>query len=382
MKKKILSLAVIAAIGTFASAQSNKFEIGAIGNFEYTNNHSALQEHIKSYGLRGNYRILDSVLLGLEYNRADNHHYKNGNEKTDLQRYFLNAFYEADGDVYTPYAFIGAGYQDIDKELFGMDDGLLGQAGVGFKYGLLDFLNIFIEGKVIQDFENELTDFAIGAGLSIPFGFEGEKEVKVKDSDNDGVNDDLDMCPNTPAGVKVDSKGCPLDSDGDGVPDYKDKCPGTPAGVEVDANGCELVKDSDGDGIIDSLDECPDTPKGVAVDAKGCPIIINLNINFDFNSAKIKPEYMPKIKELAEFLKKNYAYKAEIQGHTDSIGSAAYNKKLSEKRAKAVYEALIKMGVDKNRLSYIGYGEAHPIAPNTTPEGRAKNRRVEVHLLY
>jgi len=180
----------------------------------------------------------------------------------------------------------------------------------------------------------------------------------------------------------VDASGCPLDDDNDGVPNYKDKCPDTPAGVKVDENGCKLVQDSDGDGVIDSLDKCPNTPKGVAVDKHGCPIIINLNINFDFDSAEIKPEFLPKIKEVVEFLKANPAYKAEIQGHTDSIGSAAYNKKLSEKRAKAVYEVMVKMGIDPSRLTYVGYGEERPIADNSTPEGRAKNRRVEVHLYY
>jgi len=90
-----------------------------------------------------------------------------------------------------------------------------------------------------------------------------------KDSDGDGVPDNLDKCPNTPAGVAVDANGCPKDSDGDGVPDYQDKCPNTPSGVAVDANGCP--KDSDADGVPDYQDKCPDTPAGVAVDVNGCP---------------------------------------------------------------------------------------------------------------
>jgi OOP family OmpA-OmpF porin len=90
------------------------------------------------------------------------------------------------------------------------------------------------------------------------------------DSDGDGVADYLDKCPNTPAGAKVDAMGCPLDSDGDGVADYMDKCPNTPTGVKVNADGCPL--DSDGDGVADYLDKCPDTPSGVKVDAKGCPL--------------------------------------------------------------------------------------------------------------
>lgn len=89
------------------------------------------------------------------------------------------------------------------------------------------------------------------------------------DSDEDGVEDKYDLCPDTPEGVKVDENGCPIDSDNDGVPDYKDKCPNTPHGVKVDENGCPI--DSDKDGVPDYLDKCPDTPLGVAVDANGCP---------------------------------------------------------------------------------------------------------------
>jgi len=90
------------------------------------------------------------------------------------------------------------------------------------------------------------------------------------DTDGDGVPDHLDKCPGTPRGVKVDATGCPLDTDGDGVPDHLDKCPGTPRGVKVDATGCPL--DTDGDGVPDHLDRCPDTPRGTKVDANGCPV--------------------------------------------------------------------------------------------------------------
>ena len=91
-----------------------------------------------------------------------------------------------------------------------------------------------------------------------------------KDSDGDGVWDGIDQCPDTPKGWPVDSKGCPLDTDGDGVVDGKDKCPNTTKGCTVNAEGCPA--DADGDGVCDGLDKCPNTPKGCRVDAKGCPI--------------------------------------------------------------------------------------------------------------
>lgn len=89
-----------------------------------------------------------------------------------------------------------------------------------------------------------------------------------KDSDGDGVPDNLDKCPNTPKGARVDANGCTSDADGDGVVDGVDRCPDTPKGAKVDAEGCPL--DTDQDGVYDGLDQCPDTPRGERVNSKGC----------------------------------------------------------------------------------------------------------------
>lgn len=88
------------------------------------------------------------------------------------------------------------------------------------------------------------------------------------DTDSDGVTDNQDSCPNTPAGVQVGADGCPKDFDGDGVPDYLDKCPNTLAGIAVDSTGC--APDSDHDGVPDYLDKCQGTPSGRSVDSLGC----------------------------------------------------------------------------------------------------------------
>jgi len=194
------------------------------------------------------------------------------------------------------------------------------------------------------------------------------------DTDGDGVYDYLDQCPGTPKGVKVDSNGCPLDTDGDGVYDYLDKCPGTPKGVKVDSNGCPL--DTDGDGVYDYLDQCPGTPKGAKVDNRGCWVL--KGVYFDTAKWSIKPESYPVLDEVADVLKRNPGVKIEVQGHTDNVGKAQYNQTLSEKRAKSVTDYLVNRGVRSLQLSYRGYGLQRPIATNDTPEGRAKNRRVEL----
>lgn len=205
------------------------------------------------------------------------------------------------------------------------------------------------------------------------------------DTDGDGVPDYLDKCPGTPKGVRVDAKGCPIDTDGDGVPDDLDKCPATPAGVKVDSKGCPL--DTDGDGVPDYLDKCPGTPKGVPVDKTGCPHagieiigdewVVRGSVLFDTNKDAIKTEAKDVLSKIAAFLVKNTQYNVEIQGHTDSTGTAAWNDTLSQRRADSVKAFLASEGVPMDRMTAKGYGPSDPIAPNDTADGRAKNRRVD-----
>ena len=136
-------------------------------------------------------------------------------------------------------------------------------------------------------------------------------------------------------------------------------------------------KDSDGDGVIDELDQCPDTMKGSKVDTVGCMTLVNLNINFDTNKSDIKDSYNSRIAEFAKMMNANPKLKATIGAHTDSVGSDAYNQKLSERRAASTVNALKALKVDAARIKAVGYGETKPTASNATAEGRAENRRVE-----
>ena len=135
--------------------------------------------------------------------------------------------------------------------------------------------------------------------------------------------------------------------------------------------------DSDGDGVADDLDQCPNTPMGATVDARGC-WTFEARLLFDFNSAEIKPEAYPMLDEASDILKKNPELNVQIDGHTDNVGPAAYNMKLSERRAQATMDYFIRRGIDARRLMIKGFGFTKPAASNDTEEGRAKNRRVEL----
>lgn len=208
------------------------------------------------------------------------------------------------------------------------------------------------------------------------------------DSDDDGVFDGIDQCPDTPKGAEVDEKGCPSDRDGDGVFFGIDLCPDTPPGIMVDATGCPL--DSDGDGVFDGPDQCPDTPAGAQVDERGCLVQLELqNVEFEFNSFQLTSAARAYLTELAGQIVQQAdpegTGRLELRGFTDSVGAEAYNQRLSERRAEAVRDFLLTTSMDMeqfaNRLDAVGYGEADPVASNDTEEGRARNRRVELHII-
>lgn len=201
----------------------------------------------------------------------------------------------------------------------------------------------------------------------------------IPDTDGDGVNDEDDKCP-TVAGFERHG-GCPIpDGDGDGINDEEDKCPAVAGLKEFD--GCPHP-DRDMDGVADASDHCPDI-KGPASN-DGCPVIENevfntRMINFETGKATLTAESKRSLREGAALINSGdfATLKIEVQGHTDNVGSDEYNHKLSHRRADAVRLELIKNGVSPDRLTATGYGEEKPIADNTTAEGRALNRRVEL----
>ena len=151
----------------------------------------------------------------------------------------------------------------------------------------------------------------------------------------------------------------------------------------------DLKKDSDGDGVSDQFDKCPGTPAGTAVDGSGCPLPVSTGtavdssnvtgfetIQFEFNSSVLKTESYPTLDKLSSVLRENGG-KASVKGYASSEGTAAYNMKLSKDRANSVKTYLVNSGVNASQVATKGLGEANPIASNDTEEGRIQNRRVE-----
>jgi len=202
------------------------------------------------------------------------------------------------------------------------------------------------------------------------------------DSDGDGVDDAKDQCPMTPNGVKVDNVGCESDADGDGVADSQDRCEGTLAGVSVNATGCE--PDTDADGIVNRLDQCPDSAAGEKVDSKGCKLeekIVLKGVTFANGSADLVGDSERVLNDVSSTLLRHPELHIELAGYTDNRGAIGFNVRLSQRRAEAVRDYLVKQGIPKSHMTAKGYGPANPVADNNTKSGRAENRRVEMHVI-
>ena len=207
----------------------------------------------------------------------------------------------------------------------------------------------------------------------------------LKDTDKDGIPDGKDDCPDK-AGLPR-FKGCP-DSDGDGVVDSKDACPSKPGPESL--KGCP---DSDKDGIADKDDKCPN--EWGTAEHQGCPpprkvkitvtpkkVIVFQRIHFKFNRAVIRQKSIRILRAVAKVLKDNaWIKKLRVEGHTDNVGSKAFNLPLSTARAKAVRRYLIAQGIAAHRLTARGFWFSVPLVPGDDKAARAQNRRVEFKII-
>lgn len=336
-----------------------------------------------------------------------------------------------------PFLGIGGGYSWLDEGPFNsngyVDSSTLNGIGsfnttFGLSYWVSDFIGFTLQSTynyiMPKDTNIVQQHFTHSAGLSVRFGGKDtdgdgiydkndacpdvaglETFNGCPDTDGDGVQDSEDSCPEI-VGIP-DYAGCP-DSDGDGVSDNKDRCPDV-SGIES-MGGCP---DSDGDGITDAKDNCPDTvgvrgnrgcpwpdTDGDSVLDKddkcpdeagpasngGCPEIEKIlssyakTINFDYGKSAIKDEVVEALQGIVALIKEYPNAEFVVEGHTDSIGSESFNQTLSEERAASIVAFLVSNGIDTARLTAVGFGETSPISEDSTKEGMAQNRRVEIKL--
>lgn len=231
--------------------------------------------------------------------------------------------------------------------------------------------------------------------VGVAFSYADRKRdmgVLIADSDDDGIDDDDDICPKVHKGKNPDPgrTGCPyLDFDGDEVADADDVCPKMHMGPNPDPerDGCP-ERDRDNDMVADREDACPDEAGAPSDDEErnGCPglvlvkdaqIRINRPIFFDYDSARIKPESYEVLDAVLAAMNKLGVKRLRIEGHTDDNGGDAYNEELSLRRAEAVEQWLIDNEVGLDALTVRGYGKTRPLST----EDDSKNRRVEFHIL-
>lgn len=277
---------------------------------------------------------------------------------------------------FKPYVLVGAGQSKIkveNKEQFTNDKqtvvkagtevaeskDTIGNIGLGARYLVNDALALRGEVRGIHNFDNKWWEGLALAGLEVTLGGRLAPVVPV-----------VPVAEPEPVVEVVEP-----------VVEVK-PAPVAPVVVE------EKVVDTDGDGVADHLDACPATPRNLVVDARGCPrqvdlredLRLELRVFFDYDKSAIKPQFREEIAKVADKMREFPNATAAIEGHASqdsSRSNARYNQRLSEARANAVKAMLTnEFGIAPNRLSAVGYGFDRPIAPNTTDEGKAMNRRV------
>jgi outer membrane protein OmpA-like peptidoglycan-associated protein len=215
-------------------------------------------------------------------------------------------------------------------------------------------------------------------------------EVVAKDTDGDGIPDDIDRCPLDPEDFDgfQDEDGCPdPDNDGDGIVDKLDACPNTPG--PLSNRGCPIM-DRDADGIPDDIDKCPDEPgpppdgcpkKYALVEVKKDRIVVKQQVHFQSARWVVLRDSYPLLDQVVQVLRDYPAMRLSVEGHTDSVGGELSNMKLSQARAESVRTYLAGKGIAPERLEAVGYGTTKPIASNKTDKGRSQNRRTEFRII-
>ena len=347
MFKKILStLLLTVALAQSASAYdlSNKFGLGISGGYAipvFGNHFNDVTDADFGYGIHGRYHYNEYFNIELGVSRQEFDDTKIFFDNLNL----LGVWRLAGSSDFTPVMGLGVGGTRI-KNFTPKNIKLSGLVRLGIEHGVSQWfsLGLYADYQYVSKFMGDMPSgraHVVTPQFGLTWYFGGDKN-----SYQTPVQENSKEEPKAKSSGFVDESN--LDSDDDGIPDPQDKCPSTPKGVSVNAIGC-------------AIDETAS---------------MQINVEFDSGKSAINSQYEDHLKEVAAFLKKYDEVNVQIEGYTDNTGSATKNTLLSEARAKAVVSALVRLGVEKERLSARGFGPLDPIADNNTAEGRQINRRV------
>jgi len=380
MKKKVLFLALLFGCLNGGTIEN---ELGInIGVTSINNNNGS---RFNNYGMGINYQISKYVVMprfDLDYVKISDF----SDDKVDsLLKGSINGVYEfgVKGDL-KPYIMGGVGYEKVVGEIDNsFESHPFVQGAMGLRYKLPKGYKAQVEGKMLQIIggNSENNEVILNFGMSFPIRYivlhnKKRKRVVPKKVTHQRV------APKRVSPKKVIIQPIIINRRVVVTPPPQ---PTPPIQKSFDNQECPLkisLPDRDRDGVEDRFDQCPATPCDFTVDSYGCPIKMTLRINFAVNSSVIDDSYIPRIDNFAKFLLRNRGSRIIIQGHTDSSGDSVHNIVLSEKRARAVANRLIELGVSPSRITAVGKGESMPIASNSTREGKRLNRRIEAILIY
>ena len=327
------SLVAVTSFGVLAQGQG-AVEIEGFAKKYMTDSSRDYKNDGNLFGGSIGYFLTDDVELALSYDEVHNIRSDAGKNIKGADA-ALDAFYHfgTPGAGLRPYLSAGFAHQSIGQDSGGRDHSTLAKLGGGAKYYFTENFYARAGVEALYNIDKGDTEWAPAVGVGVNFG----------------------------GGSK-------------------------PAPAAAPAPVAEVCSDSDNDGVCDNVDKCPDTPANVTVDADGCPAVaevvrVELDVKFDFDKSVVKTNSYGDIKNLADFMNQYPQTTTTVEGHTDSVGPDAYNQKLSERRAAAVKQVLTgQYGVDASRVNSVGYGETRPVADNATDAGRAVNRRVEAEV--
>jgi OOP family OmpA-OmpF porin len=355
--KKITSLVVIllvmllAATG-YAQVRAGSFDITPFVSMYVFEGNEDMDQSKPNVGLRLGYNF--TKYLGLEgfvnYGKAEVNTWS-PKLNTEVTSYGLEGiFHLMPNSRLVPFLAVGVGgihysYSDMDTT-DDKNDKWIADVGYGVKWFLSDNFALRADVRYVVPFDDQHNNMLVSLGLNFSFGG-AKKAVAAPVSAAESVVEEVK--PQAAAAPEV-------------VEEAKPAVAAAPVVVE------EVVKPQPKTQVREEVDE-----KGRAT----------LEVLFDFDKATIKKNYSKDIDHMVDVMKEHSDLNLTIEGHTDNVGKAAYNKKLSQQRADAVKNYMVKKGgVDAGRLKSIGYGQEKPVASNKTKAGRAKNRRVEAAVDY